>query len=246
MMNKNEWFELLAGAQNFDEGEFNNIVVANCSTQKGLMVYRNSLLKKMNAPDFTQPMTLDNMQQWFLEPITKQELHIIKKLIKDNYWTVKELWTKCREQSVGILTLAKCLNENVNFYNGMKIYHKGQLVNVLEKHHIRQIDFIRNDSSFDIVDFCYCLEHYTVPIALGHQQHNISRKRMQEATNFEVTKENVDYLTAEINTSAMYSYIKLAMEYNKWALEELIDTALKTDMNINVIVGVSKGAYINA
>ena len=108
---KKEWFTILSSCEGFNMTEFNIVIIKSCNPQKGLMLYRNQLLKQMKIPDFTQKMTIENLQKWFLEFINKRMFNYIKKLIKENKWTIKELWIRCKNESIGIMTLAKCQNE---------------------------------------------------------------------------------------------------------------------------------------
>lgn len=118
---KREWLNLLEGNKNYNVTEFNNTVIENwCDLYRdnisaGLMVYRHVLLKKMDTPNFTENFTVQDIQQWFLQPITKLEFKYIKELMQKNYWTIEELWTQCKHESIGIMTLVKCLNENMKF-----------------------------------------------------------------------------------------------------------------------------------
>lgn len=238
------WLNILEKSENFSMEDLNNTVLKNWTDTyrdnitAGLMTYRNQLLKQMDIPDFIEGITIENLQRWFLQPINEQELNYINELMKQNYWTIEELWVKCRNESIGIMTLVKCLNENVRFYDGMKIYHKNKVVNILNKQHIDQIEFIRKDTDFNVVQFLlHDLEYYTVPIALAKQQHSIRARRMHEVTNLEVTKENIEYLMAEHIKNIDFEYIKQAMSINSWTLKSLIQKSLKTGFNFFLLVG---------
>lgn len=245
-MKNMEWLQILSKDKNYRENDFIKVVVDSCYSfniykdkiQSELMTYRNILLQQMDTPDFTKTLTKENLQKWFLEPIDKQKFDYIKEDMKLNYWTIKELWNKCREESIGILSASNLINTNIKFYDGMKIMHKGHIVNILDKYDVRQIEFIQNNANFNMKQFMYDLEMDTLPMALSHQQKVISKHRMESTTDFKLAKENIEYILAQHITNSAYNMLVQSMKTNHWSLKELVQESLRQDLNLFMISGV--------
>ena len=248
MNKKMEWMEILAQDKNYGEEDFAKIVTDNCyknSTLKDkigaeLMQYRNQLLKKMDTPNFDEGITIDNLQKWFLEPINKDGLEVLKNSMQYNYWTIEDLWNVCKNESIGVFTALCQININMKFYKGMKIYNfKGQIVNILNNEaYINEINFIKNDKQFDLMEFLHDIKDTTVPIALSKQIHRIRTDRMANATDFTLSKTNIEYLSSELYSNTVYNMLIQAMKINGWSLKELVQEALRLDMNLFMISGV--------
>lgn len=246
MMNKNEkWLKILAEDKNFNQEDLNKIILDSCYSLKNyknkieseLMTYRNQLLQQMNRPNFNEKMTKENLQKWFLEPINEQKFDYIKEDMKTNYWTIEELWDKCKEESIGILSASNLMNPNIKFYDGMRIYNvKGQTVNILNSTDAKKINFIR--SEINLKELIASLKDTTVPIALGKQIHRIRTDRMANATDFTLSKTNVQFLSAELYSDTVYNMLVEAMQINNWSLKELVQESLRLDMNLFMISGV--------
>ena len=108
---KTKWFVLLQKEEGFKESELNSLIFQNVNIEKSLMIYRNKLLKQKQILNFVDDYSIENIQDWFLEPISQSQFDYIKECMKHNNWTIQELWTACREQQVSITTLVKCRNE---------------------------------------------------------------------------------------------------------------------------------------
>lgn len=254
MNEKMEWMKILAGNKNYSEEDFIKVVIDNCykgstlknSIQKELMQYRNQLLKQMDAPNFNEEITRENVQKWFLEPISEANFDILMDLIEYNYWTIEELWQQCKAESIGIFTLVKCLNKNIKFEKGMKVFRNAKLINELSTKNEKQIGFIKNDELFNAPEFLNDLAYYSVPIALLKQVKKIRTKRIENTADYKLTKENVEYLLAEPMDNRDFEYITKGMKINKWTLKELLQEILKTGFNILCVVGCPNKRTVGA
>lgn len=127
--------------------------------------------------------------------------------------------------------------KQIKFYEGQKIYHKGHVVNVISQGNALGINYISNDPNFNMDEFMEAVEHYTAPIALTKQVIHIRNGRIKAATDFTLSKENMEYLSAELMPQAIYKLTVQKMKINHWTLEELVKESLRTGFNMFMLSG---------